>query len=168
MFRLPALALLLCAAVALAGCSSDAATVTDTPPDQRKDAPTFVLDGLNGGKLALADFTGKPLVLNFWASWCEPCREEMPDLQRFSTSQKDVAVAGVAVSDAPADSRAFAREAGVTFPLGVDRRAELAADFGVSTLPATVVIDARGRIVSTTRGTVSAADLARARALAVG
>lgn len=165
MRRVLPLALLACIAATAGGCSTDAATVTDTPPDRRADAPSFDVEGLNGGRLPSTRFAGKPLVLNFWASWCEPCRQEMPDLQRFATGQRAVAVAGIAVNDAPADSRAFAREAGVTFPLGIDRRAAVAADFGVTALPVTVIIDAQGRIVSTVRGPVDEADLARARAL---
>jgi peroxiredoxin len=164
--RRPLIALLAVLALVVAGCSDDVGGVASTPEDQRADAPSFSLDGLDGGTVSLADFAGAPVLINFWASWCEPCREEMPALQRFSTATQGVKVLGIAVNDAPSDSRAFARQVGVTFPLAVDRDASLAAKYGVTGLPVTVLVDAQGRVVSTTRGPVSEADLAAVREVA--
>ncbi|HWH15190.1 MAG TPA: TlpA disulfide reductase family protein, partial [Miltoncostaeaceae bacterium] len=157
--RLATLIAVAVALVALAGCDASDAT-RPAPPDERRAAPELVLPRLDGrGELRLAEYRGRPVVLNFWASWCEPCREEMPALARFARDQRRVAVVGVAVNDAPARSRAFARRAGVGFPLAVDREAGAAGRFGVSGLPVTVFIDAEGRIVRTVRGVVTEADL---------
>jgi len=150
------------AALALAvltACDASDAT-RPAPPEDRRAAPELVLPRLDGpGRLRLAEYRGRPVVVNFWASWCGPCREEMPMLARFAQGQRRVAVLGVAVNDAPSDSRAFAREAGVRFPLGVDRDAATAGRFGVSGLPVTVFVDAQGRVVRTVAGPVDEADL---------
>ena len=97
--------------------------VSVIPPDERVPAPAFRVDSLDGaGELALADYEGSPLVLNFWASWCEPCQREMPALVEFADATPGVRVVGLAVTDEPSASRDFAREYGVDFDLGVDRR----------------------------------------------
>lgn len=153
--------LVLTVALALlaAGCSGSAGQEA-VPADDRAEATDFSVEALDGsGELSLADYAGTPVVLNFWASWCPPCREEMPALAKFAAENPGVAVVGLAVDDAPADSRRFAEGLGIDFPLGIDSDGSVAADYGATGLPVTVVIDAEGRIASTLFGTVTEAEL---------
>jgi cytochrome c biogenesis protein CcmG, thiol:disulfide interchange protein DsbE len=151
-----ALAALVLAALvaALAGCAVLGGDQVEViPSDERTPAPAFRVDALNGaGEVALADYAGTPVVLNFWASWCEPCQREMPALVEFSNERTGVQVVGLAVTDEPSASRAFARETGADFPLGVDRRGDTIAKFGATGLPATVFIDSEGRVAATAFG----------------
>jgi thiol-disulfide isomerase/thioredoxin len=140
---------------ALAGCAGlgQGDQVEVIPSDERTPAPAFRVDALNGaGEVALADYAGTPVVLNFWASWCEPCQREMPALVELSKERKDIQVVGLAVTDQPSKSRAFAREMGADFPLGVDRRGDTIAKFGGTGLPTTVFIDREGRVAGTAFG----------------
>lgn len=130
-----------------------------TAPDRRLPA----LDG--GGQLSLADFRGKVVVLNFWASWCIPCREEAPLLQaahRRLSRDGSGTVFGVTYQDAPADSRAFLKEFGITYPIARDIDTRLAREYGTRALPETFVIDRNGGIVSVSRGKISQRFLDRA------
>jgi thiol-disulfide isomerase/thioredoxin len=146
---------LLVGLAALGGCAGlgTGADVSLVPESQRRPAPPFRVEALDGsGELALADYAGRPLALNFWASWCGPCQREMPALVDFARATPGLAVVGIAVTDKPADSRAFAREYGVRYPLGIDRRGHTADTFGVTGLPVTVFVDEQGRIAQTAFG----------------
>ncbi len=166
--RRVAVIIALVAAVALAGAacsrgggdeSGDFAQPIDEPAD-RREAPEFSVPRLDGeGELTTADLAGTPVVLNFWASWCGPCRTETPALVEFSEQTPAVRVVGVAVDDAPADSRRFAREFDVPYELASDRQGSAAAKFGVQGLPVTVILDAQGRVVTTWFGEIKRADL---------
>ncbi len=151
-----ALAALLLAALvaALAGCAGLGGDQVEViPSDERTPAPAFRVDALDGaGEIALADYAGTPVVLNFWASWCEPCQREMPALVELSKERTGVQVVGLATTDKPSDSRAFAREVGADFPLGIDRRGDTIAKFGGTGLPTTVFIDGEGRVAGTAFG----------------
>ena len=154
------IALLIVALVA-AGCSSSRTDITPTVAEDadREVAAPFEVPRLDDeGTLTLAEFSGKPVVLNFWASYCAPCREEMPDLQAFSERYPEIPVIGLAVDDAPDDSLALARQTGVTFPLGSDEGG-VAQNYGAVGLPATVFIDAQGRVANTWFGQIGSEDL---------
>jgi peroxiredoxin len=111
-------------------------------------APDFTLTTLDGATLKLSDLRGKPFVLNFWASWCAPCRAEMPAFERAWQMHKDKAVfIGVAVSDTEKDALAAAQKAGVTYPLGVDKDHTIALAYLASSIPSTYFVDASGIIV---------------------
>ncbi len=125
--------------------------------DQRPAAPDHALPRLEGdGTQSLADYRGRVVVLNFWASWCDPCREEAPLLEGV---QKRLGsrgtVLGVTYKDYAADSRKFVREHGLTYPNLRDDRLQLAPRYGTRALPETFVIDRRGRIVALSRGQVT-------------
>ena len=97
--------------------------------------------------IRLVDLRGRPVVVNFWASWCVPCREDAPDLARFDREMKERArLVGVDFQDAKDDALAFVREFGWRFPNVRDPQGELASRFGLVGLPTTYVIDADGRI----------------------
>lgn len=112
-------------------------------------APDFEL-GLLGkdGTLRLSDFKGKVVVLNFWASWCPPCRWEMPDFERMwqEYRDKDVVFLGVAVADFEDKALGFAEKTGVTYPLGLDATGEVAKDYGITSMPTTYFIDREGKV----------------------
>ena len=98
--------------------------------------------------LSLANFKGKPLIINFWASWCESCRSEALEMQKFwQAHEKDgVVVLGIAVHDTPANSRGFAEKYGKTYVLGLDETGMAAINYGVTGVPETIFIDAQGVI----------------------
>jgi cytochrome c biogenesis protein CcmG/thiol:disulfide interchange protein DsbE len=124
---------------------------------ERPPAPDMALPKLGGGgELSLADLRGKPVVLNFWASWCDPCKDEAPALER---AQKRLAkaggtVLGVTVEDATTDSQAFVREHKLTFPSVRDVDAKLGKAYGRTGVPETFVIDRQGRVVAISRGQI--------------
>ena len=111
-------------------------------------APPFDLTLFNQETLSLADLGGKVVVLNFWASWCPPCRFEMPDFEAAWKEYRDegVVFVGVAVSDSEEDARSFAEETGVTYPIGLDGEGVTSVAYEVTSLPTTVFIDREGRI----------------------
>lgn len=115
-----------------------------------------------GGEVALGRFSGRPVVLNFWATWCEPCREEMPLFSRLAARSGTVQFVGIAQDD-PQKVRRFARELGVTYPLwtGGDEVMDLAARLGdrMRVLPFTVILDANGRVVAQKVGAYSESEL---------
>lgn len=161
-----ALALLVALAVVavVAGCSGGGlGENTDqrlVPPPERKAAPKVDVPALDGdGRVTLASHRGTPVVLNFWASWCEPCQRETPELVAFAKRHPTIDVVGLAVNDTRGDARAFARKEGVSYELGLDRDADAAGEFGVSGLPVTAIIDADGKLASTFIGEISEAQL---------
>jgi cytochrome c biogenesis protein CcmG, thiol:disulfide interchange protein DsbE len=112
------------------------------------------LDG--AGTSRLADLNGKVVVLNFWASWCEPCKAEAPVLERVQKRLKRSGgtVFGVTYKDAPDASRAFVRQEKATWPNVRDDRLKLAPKYGTSQLPETFVIDRTGKVVALSRGQI--------------
>ena len=110
-------------------------------------AADFELRLFGGDLLRMSDLEGKVVVLNFWASWCPPCRAEMPDFEEMWQEMKDdgVVFVGVAVSDSPEEARAFVEATGVTYPVGVDSSGSIAGDYRVLSLPTTFLIDREGR-----------------------
>ena len=113
------------------------------------------LDGT--GRTSLADLSGKIVVLNFWASWCDPCRGEAPLLERAQRrlAREGGTVFGVTYKDRASASRSFARRYGYTFPSVRDDELDLAPEFGTIRLPETFVIDRRGRVVAISRGEIT-------------
>ena len=180
--RLAALALA-CAALIAAACgdggtepaATETATATATPAraatiglldDQPLEvdqpAPDFFLRTLNGRSVRLSDYRGKTVVLNFWASWCPPCRREMPDFQtlweeRGPSGPDDLVILAVNLlpEDTIAAAEGFVEEFGLTFPVLLDTsRGEVARRYGVRALPATFFVDREGIVRTTALGSV--------------
>lgn len=108
-------------------------------------APDFTLQTLSGESFTLSDQQGQPVVLNFWATWCPPCRAEIPFFQAASRKYNgQVIIAGVDDGE-PADRVApFVREMGITYPVPLDESGEISRIYRVSSLPETVFIDRNG------------------------
>jgi cytochrome c biogenesis protein CcmG, thiol:disulfide interchange protein DsbE len=123
-------------------------------------APVATLPRLNGtGAGSLAQYRGKPVLLNAWASWCPPCKGEMPLLER---THKRIAAAGgtvlgIDVQDDRTSALRFLRAKGVTFPSLRDRDRAYVHEFGVTGYPESFLIDAKGRVVALSRGPVDQA-----------
>jgi cytochrome c biogenesis protein CcmG/thiol:disulfide interchange protein DsbE len=127
---------------------------------ERKTAPGFDLPRLDGsGRATLAGYRGKVVVLNFWASWCEPCRVESPLLERWHKrlAGRGGTVLGVDVLDVASDARDFAREYRLSYPLARDGDGDVLGKWGVLAYPETFVVDRRGRIAASRRGPVDEA-----------
>lgn len=118
-------------------------------------APEFALADMDGGMHRLADYRGKLVVLNFWATWCPPCRREMPAMQRAweKVRDEDIVILAVNVGEDSDTVFLFTADYPVEFPLLLDRQAEVIERYGVTGLPTTYIIDPRGRITHRTIGT---------------
>ncbi len=126
-------------------------------------APDFTLRRLDGpGDLSLASLRGKPVVLNFWASWCYPCNKEAGTLEAASRDWAGKAtIVGVDVREPTGDARGFMRKYGLSYPLVHDSRDTMWPAWGLTGLPETFFVDPRGRVVAHVIGQVSTADLRR-------
>jgi len=145
---------------------TEVATVLQPCPQQPDDRavgaqtlPAVTLDCLGGGALDLGRAPGTPTVVNLWASWCGPCREELPVMQEFADAAAgQVHVVGVISKDGVPQADSFAGEAGVTFPGAFDGEGRLMAELGLPGLPATYFLDAEGALVHTETGPVDSLD----------
>lgn len=120
-------------------------------PELPEAAPGFDLAVLDGGRLTLAELRGKTVVLNFWATWCGPCRMEVPGLTAFAESNPDIPVLGIAVDGTPEALRAAAKELGIGYPVLLSDAATRAA-YGVNTLPTTIIVSPEGTVKSAHAG----------------
>jgi cytochrome c biogenesis protein CcmG/thiol:disulfide interchange protein DsbE len=139
---------------------------------QKPPAPVFELDKLDGsGQVSLADLRGKAVVVNFWASWCAPCKDEAGTLedawQRWRG--RDVVVLGVDLQDFSTDARRFVDRYGVSYPVLHDRHNWTWGRYGLSGLPETWFVDRDGRLVGEhVEGPVTAEELDRNITIALG
>ena len=127
-------------------------------------APGFALNSLTaqGQHITLQQYQGKPLIVNFWASWCEPCQQETPLLASWYTRQHGhVIIVGLDENDSASSALAFARAKGVSYPIGVDPGLSAANAYGVTGLPQTFFLNAKHHIVDHVLGAVTEADLAK-------
>ncbi|MGH3650313.1 MAG: TlpA family protein disulfide reductase [Acidimicrobiia bacterium] len=116
-------------------------------------APDFTVEVFDGASFTLSE-AGKPVVLNFWASWCIPCRTEIPDISAFAEAHPGIQVVGVAVEDSEQSARDFATEVMASYPLalGTDEIEDAYPRIG---LPATYIIDANGVVTDIFNGIVT-------------
>ena len=135
-------------------------------------AKNFTLGVLGhpGRQLSLQSMAGRPVIVNFFASWCEPCQKETPLIARFYRTGRDhVAIIGVDVNDAAAKAMAFVRKSGVTYPVAVDPMPmKTAIAYNLPGLPATFFLNARHIIVKRVYGPVTEAELASGARLMTG
>jgi peroxiredoxin len=109
-------------------------------------APDFTLIYADGTALRLSELRGKPVILNFWATWCTPCKAEMPELQALYSASDEGSFELLAINmrEAPEPVTAFGAELGLSFPLVIDPAGAIADSYQVTVLPVTIVIDAAG------------------------
>lgn len=112
------------------------------------EAPPFTFTTFEGETIALADLRGKGVVLNFWASWCDPCREEAAMLEQTWQQEKDngIVFLGLDYLDQEPAAKAYLAEYRVTYPNGPDLKSKAARDYGIKGVPETFFIDAEGKI----------------------
>mgnify|MGYP005864595621 CR=1 FL=1 len=129
---------------ALAGCGTKASVGTQ----QGDVAPDFSLPTLDGGATSLRDYRGRVVLLNFWLTWCGPCRAEMPDMQVVYEELRDrgFVVVGVNGGESRDKVEGFAQEFGLTFPILVDEERGVTSRYGVRGYPTTFIIDGDGVI----------------------
>jgi len=165
-FRVGLVALFAALALVGAACSEsssdsdDSSAAADAP--QGDSAPDFSVMTLDGSGFTLSEHLeddGRPIFLNMWASWCPPCKAEMPDINAASESNGDVKFVGVAVNDDPAASADFATSTGITYTIGFDSDGTVADGYQVRGLPATYIISADGIILERIFGAVTEADI---------
>ena len=150
-------ALLALLAFGLAANSSESSIDTQIAAGKRPAAPAVSFDKLDGaGKVPLSSYKARVVVLNFWASWCGPCKSETPLLQRWHKriTDRGGTVVGIDVLDVAGDARSFVEEFKLTYPQLRDGDGSHLGKFNVLGYPETVVLDRRGRIAATARGTV--------------
>ena len=152
--RLAGQALAIVGVAVLAGLLGWRLTHQSHPPAVGAPAPTFTLPTLEGNRtVSLASLRGKTVVVNFWASWCDPCKREAATLEQISRAYRSrgVVVLGVDTGDdVRSDARRFVQAHGITYDVLWDSRAIVASNrYGVANLPVTYVVNPRGRLVGT-------------------
>ena len=180
-FALP-LVVLLAAAIAGAAItllilanSNDQAVAADSDSADSDSgnptAPDFTVTLFDGTEFNLRNHQetdGRPVVLNLWASWCAPCRAEMPDFEQFQAENPGILILGVAVSDIEADSRALADELGITYALAFDASETVAAAYPPLGMPATFFLSEAGTVERQVFGQISLQQLREHTAGAFG
>jgi thiol-disulfide isomerase/thioredoxin len=127
------------------------------PPDQRAPAPRLVLSDVPGARRQLSQFKGKIVVINFWATWCVPCRAEMPEFSQVYAAYRDRGVEFLGAANEPRSSRPkvqdFIKRFEIQFPVWLEASEDNMKAFGVGQrLPGTVIVDTRGRIAARIAG----------------
>ncbi|WP_141432356.1 peroxiredoxin [Bacillus sp. 03113] len=114
-------------------------------PSIGSNAPDFELTNLFGEKVKLSDYRGKKVILNFWATWCPPCRVEMPEMQKFSDENDDVVILAVNI-DPQFEVRSYVQKMNIHFPILLDEKDIVNELYQVLTIPTTFFIDEKGVI----------------------
>ena len=153
----------LAVALLVSACTSDSTSESsqETPVDAEL-APLFSVPTASGDDFSLAEHQstdGRPVFLNLWASWCFPCREEMPAINDASETFSDIKFVGVAIQDNRTDAEAFAQEIDVTYTIGFDTDNAVNADYAPLGLPASYIISSDGVILERIFGKVTEEDL---------
>ncbi|WP_058308802.1 peroxiredoxin family protein [Gracilibacillus massiliensis] len=134
--------------------SEEAAENAEVGLDIGNVAPNFELQTLAGETVSLADFRGKPVMLNFWATWCPPCRAEMPDMQQFH-EDTDITILAINLTTTEAseeDVPAFKEEFGLDFTIPMDRENKVSDLYQIRPIPTSYIIDKNGVIKFYTYG----------------
>ena len=152
-------------ALLVAGCqraTREGGSTIAAPPEaaasMAEPASDFSLKTLGGEEITLSDLKGKPVVINFWASWCPPCRQEAPGLEAVYKKYREqgFTIIGIASGDNEKDVRAAVKEFGLTFPVGLSD--ETARAYGVSAIPTNFFVDREGKIAKKHVGAMSERD----------
>lgn len=130
-------------------------------PKQGEAAPNFTLTTLDGQTVQLSDLKGKAVMLNFWGTWCKPCRTEMPAMQaayqKYKAQGFTIAAINIAETDIAASN--FAKQVGISFPIWMDRNREVVKLYDIGPLPSSIFIDPDGTIVDRIEGPLQLSQL---------
>lgn len=146
--------------IGLTRVQASALNPTGRPPSPELGyrAPDFSLATLNGKNVRLSDFAGRPVLINFWATWCGPCRAEIPSLEAASRHFGDRAVIlGVNVQESPRLVAPYLAELGMTYPVVLDTDASVSLSYRVRAFPTSFFVDAHGVIIQIEAGSISEA-----------
>jgi len=144
------------------------ATSQSPAPPSYPAAAGFTLPALgqSGQQVSLSQYQGKPVIVNFWASWCPPCQQETPLLASWYKQQHGhVVLLGLDENDTTANALKFAQAKGVSYPIGFDPQVKVALAYNVDALPQTFFLNAQHRIVDHVAGAVTKAELAKGLSL---
>lgn len=146
-------------ALASLGCSSSSG---EASASVGSIAPDFTLTSVTGKEMSLAAFRGRPVVLNFFTTWCGPCRDEMPGMQAVFEDYmtQGLVLLAVDLGDAGADVKSFARELGLSFPVLLDGTSRVGDQYGVNSYPRTFFIDSAGVIRKISFGSMAESEIA--------
>lgn len=135
-----------------------------------RPAPSFDVASVSGGTSSLGAYRGRVVVMNLWASWCPPCRAEMPDLERLSEAfaSKNVVVLGVDQGESRERASSFARSLGIHYPILLDEQQQYGRVYAALGLPTTIIVDPQGIVVRGFDGPLSYDQMAGAIAPLVG
>jgi cytochrome c biogenesis protein CcmG, thiol:disulfide interchange protein DsbE len=154
---------------AIALVTSGSAGPAGAAPDPAAPAFSLPVLGHSEQQVSLADYAGRPLIVNFFASWCPPCQQETPLLAKFYRAEHGkVALVGLDENDVLGSATSFTRKEGVSYPVGFDPETIAASAYGVAALPQTFFLNAKHRIVDRIFGAVTMADINHGIALATG
>ncbi len=136
----------------------------EEPTEEKIKAPDFTVTDADGNAVKLSDLFGKPIVLNFWASWCSPCKSEMPEFNEvYEDVGEDVAFMMVDLTDGRRETQEtgaqYIEEQGFSFPVYFDTEQEAAAAYGIRSIPTTIFIDQDGFIVAGAQSAIDAETL---------
>ena len=155
--------LLCCGLSACQKESSTPETTQVTAPQRAENALEFTVTDTDGNPVKLSDFAGKPVVLNFWATWCNPCTSELPEFEAAAKANPDIQFMMINVVDNERETMetalAFMEEANYTFPVFFDITYTATMNLGIKSIPTTIFIDADGNIVAQSSGLVGAQQL---------
>lgn len=126
-------------------------------------APNFTLTDLQGTPHTLADYKGKGVVINFWGTWCKPCKKEMPALDRQYADFKDkgVAVLSINVAESTYAVENFVDRYDLTFPVAIDSKKSVMRAYNIDPLPTTILVDASGKVTNIITGEMTEVDIKR-------
>jgi peroxiredoxin len=128
-------------------------------------APNFTLPSLRGGNVAFSSFAGKVVLLDFWAQWCEPCKRELPELEKLARefAGRNVVVVGVNIDKLRDNAARFAQQLGLTFPVLLDPAGNVASTYELPKMPSSFLVDKKGVVRFVHEGFDGGGDVARFR-----
>lgn len=142
--------------------SSQGESASSEPSSSKPTAPDFTVQDAGGKEVSFSEFKGKPVVVNFWASWCPPCKSEMPDYEKMyqEYGKKGVSFVMINMTDGSretvAGAQKFLKDNGYTFPAYFDVKQSAAGAYGISAIPDSVFIDKNGTVVNAFTGVIDA------------